>query len=61
MQINGTSIDDGNLIHYVQLSEGDLYLLGFALNELREHSVSPELEAGASEMLRLIQDMAGEY
>ena len=61
MQINGMSRDNGELIHYVQLSEGDLYLLGFALNDLRKHSVSPEIEAGASEMLGLIQDMAVEY
>jgi len=61
MQVNGTSRDEGNLVHYVELSEGDLYLLGFALNDLRKHSVSSQIEAGASEMLKLIQNMAAEY
>ena len=43
---------DNNCI--IELTEGDLYLLGFALNDLRKHAASPQVEAGASEMLRQI-------
>ena len=58
MVINGTRTEsNGAIVHYIEVTEGDLYLLGFAMETLRKYAASPQIEAGASELLRQIQTM----
>lgn len=58
MIINGTRTElNGAIVHYIEVTEGDLYLLGFAMETLRKTAASPQIEAGASELLRQIQTM----